>query len=50
MADSENPPEKLSDMIDYIEKVREELLTIQRPLEKLESAETDAPQQRDISR
>jgi hypothetical protein len=50
MADSDTPPEKLSDIIDYIEKMREELLTIQRSLEKLESAETDAPQQRDISR
>jgi hypothetical protein len=49
MADSENPPAKLSDIIDYIEKVREELLTIQRSLEKLESAESTAPERGDIS-
>jgi hypothetical protein len=49
MADSDTPPAKLSDIIDYIEKVPEELLTIQRSLEKLESAESTAHQQRDIS-
>ncbi len=43
MADSESPPAKLGDIIDYIEKVREELLTIQRSLEKLEPAESAAP-------
>jgi hypothetical protein len=40
---------KLGDIIDYIEKVREELLTIQRSLEKLEPAESAASGQRDIS-
>ncbi len=50
MADSETPPAKLSDIIDYIEKVREELLTIQRSLEKLESAESAAPERRRISK
>ena len=43
MADSENPPKRLADIIDYIEKVREELLTIQRS-EKLESPESAGPQ------
>jgi hypothetical protein len=36
MADSNNSPQSLGDIIDYIEKMREELLTIQRSLEKLE--------------
>jgi hypothetical protein len=50
MADSENPPAKLGDIIDYIEKVREELLTIQRSLEKLESAQSAAPEQPETSK
>jgi hypothetical protein len=50
MADSDTPPAKLSDIIDYIEKVREELLTVQRSLEKLESAQSAAPTQRDSSK
>jgi len=50
MADSESPPQSLSDIIDYIEKVREELLTIQRSLEKLESAQSPVSRQRDISK
>jgi hypothetical protein len=50
MADSENSTAKLSDIIDYVEKVREELLTIQRPLEKLELAESAASENRDISK
>jgi hypothetical protein len=49
MADSDTPPAKLGEIIDYIEKVREELLTIQRSLEKLESAQSVAPERRDIS-
>ena len=50
MADSGTPPAKLSDIIDYIERVREELLTIQRSLEKLEPAQSAASKQRHISR
>jgi hypothetical protein len=50
VADSDTPPAKLSDIIDYIEKVREELLTVQRSLEKLESAQSAAPERRDISK
>jgi hypothetical protein len=47
MADSNIPPRRLADIIDYIEKVREELLTIQRSLEKLESAQSAAAEPRD---
>jgi hypothetical protein len=50
MANSNIPPRRLADIIDYIEKVREELLTIQRSLEKLESAQSAASGQRDISK
>jgi hypothetical protein len=48
MADSNNPPANLSDIIDYIEKIREELLTIQRSLEKLEPVESTASRQRHV--
>ena len=48
--DSEGLPARLSDIIDYIEKMREELLTIQRSLEKLEPTQSAAPEQRDISK
>jgi hypothetical protein len=50
MADPKKPPKRLADIIDYIEKVREELLTIQRSLEKLESAESTASEQRRVSK
>jgi hypothetical protein len=50
MANSGTPPAKLSDIIDDIERVREELLTIQRSLEKLEPAQSAASKQRHISR
>jgi hypothetical protein len=50
MPHSEIPPAKLSDIIDYIEKVREELLSIQRSLEKLEPAKSAAPERRRISK
>jgi hypothetical protein len=50
MADSETSTAKLGDIIDYIEKMREELLTIQRSLEKLEPAESAASEEREISR
>ena len=48
MADSNNPPTRLAEIIDYIENVREELLTIQRSLEKLESVESTASEQRHV--
>ena len=50
MDDSEDPPKSLSEIIDYIEKMREELLTIQRSLEMLEPAESVASEQRGISK
>ena len=50
MADPKKPPKSLADIIDYIEKVREELLTIQRSLEKLESAQSAAPERRLVSK
>jgi hypothetical protein len=50
MADSNNSAQSLGDIIDYIEKVREELLTIQRSLEKLESAKSAAPEPRRVSK
>jgi hypothetical protein len=50
MVDPDNPLTRLAQIIDYIEKVREELLTVQRSLEKLEAAESVSPKQRDISK
>jgi hypothetical protein len=44
MANSENPPKKLSDLIDSIERIREELLAIQRSMEKMETRESSAPE------
>jgi hypothetical protein len=36
------PPEKISELIDMLDRVREELLTIQRSMEKLEKREPSA--------
>jgi hypothetical protein len=44
MANSENPPKKLSDLIDSIERIREELLAIQRSMEKMETRESSLPE------
>jgi len=35
-----NPPTTLEPLVDQIERIREELLAIQRKLEKMESANT----------
>jgi hypothetical protein len=40
MAHSIRPPKKLGDVIDDLDRIREELLTIQRSLEKIEPVET----------
>ena len=39
MARAANPPKTLSGLIDQVEKIREELLVIQRNLEKMEPAD-----------
>jgi hypothetical protein len=39
MAKASDPPITLGQIIDHIERMREELLTLQRSLEKMESAE-----------
>jgi len=41
MAPSTDPPKKLGALIDRIDRIREELLTLQRSLEEMEQA--DAP-------
>jgi hypothetical protein len=40
MADPKKSPKRLAGILDYIAKLREELLTIQTSLEKLESGES----------
>jgi hypothetical protein len=45
MSDAERLLKTLPEIIDAIEKIREELLTLQRSLEKIESAELAVPDQ-----
>jgi len=40
MAHTANPPKTLERLVDQIERIREELLGIQRKLEKIESVNT----------
>jgi hypothetical protein len=35
-----DPPKTLEEVIDHVEQLREELLTLQRALEKMEGAQT----------
>ena len=42
MAKSSEPPKPLGELIDQIEQIREELLSIQRTLEKMEPRTPDA--------
>jgi hypothetical protein len=44
MARANDPPLKLGEIIDRIEEMREELLILQRSLEKMELAEPAAPE------
>ena len=37
MAESDKPPKTIGDLIDHLEMIREELLGLQRSLEKMES-------------
>jgi hypothetical protein len=39
MANSKNPPQSIGELIDHIERIQEELLAIQRSMEKLEKVE-----------
>ncbi len=40
MAPSTDPPKNMGQLIDQIERIREELLTIQRSMETMEPAKT----------
>jgi hypothetical protein len=40
MTHTEKKPEKIGELIDRVERVREELLAIQRSMEKMEPAKT----------
>jgi hypothetical protein len=42
MALSSNPSQKLSELIDQIERIREELLAIQRSMEEMERPRPEA--------
>jgi hypothetical protein len=44
MAKANDPPLTLGQIIDRIEQMREEMLTLQRSLEKMELAEHPAPE------
>ena len=44
MAKANDPPLALGEIIDRIEEMREELLILQRSLEKMELAESAAPE------
>ena len=44
MAKANDPPLALGEIIDRIEEMREELLILQRSLEKMEVAESAAPE------
>jgi hypothetical protein len=37
MAESDKPPKTIGDLIDHLEMIREELLGLQRSLEKMEN-------------
>jgi len=41
MAYTTDPPKSLGDLIDQVERIREELLSVQRSLEKLEPVTAD---------
>jgi hypothetical protein len=40
MQRADDPPDKIGKLIDHIERIREELLSIQRSMEKMEDAKT----------
>jgi hypothetical protein len=40
MQRADHPPDKIGKLIDHIERIREELLAIQRSMEKMEPAKT----------
>jgi hypothetical protein len=42
MSNGEKPPRSLADLIDNIERIREELLAIQRSMEKMETGESSS--------
>jgi hypothetical protein len=50
MSDAERLPKTLTEIIDAIEKIREGLLTLQRSLEKIESAELAMPELQRLSK
>jgi hypothetical protein len=43
MAHSTDPPKNIGELIDQIERIREELLTIQRSMENMEPREASLP-------
>jgi hypothetical protein len=50
MAHSTDPPKNIGELIDQIERIQEELLTIQRSMEKMEPRETTLPRDRNKKR